>query len=183
MILVPFALFCAVPIGKKSELEIHHPNGHQHVAKNAEGGDAPEESEHQPNAAEEFGADGQEGQRRRDVHLLGEEAHGAAEAEAAEPAESLLRAVRKKDAAKDEPKDGQSEIVGGVDEFAKHGSVLLFLDGKMGFEGRRILQLFCEIARAKTTDGGVIETGVVFEGEFFKTGGGERGKLPRPSTI
>jgi hypothetical protein len=38
------------------------------------------------------------------VHLLGEEAHGAAEAEAAEPAESLLRAVRKKDAAKDESK-------------------------------------------------------------------------------
>jgi len=42
----------------------------------------------------------------------------------------------------------------------------------MGFEGRGILQLFCEIARAKTTDGEVIETGVVFEGEFFKTGGG-----------
>ena len=45
----------------------------QHIAKNAEGGDAPKESEHYPNAAEEFGADGQECKRRRDVHLLGEE--------------------------------------------------------------------------------------------------------------
>src|SRR6266481_4107196 len=81
------------------------------------------------------------------MHLLGEEAHGAAEAEAAEPAESLLRAVRKKDPTKKEPKDGQSEIVGGVDEFAKHVTLLLFLDGKMGFEGTRILQLFREIAR------------------------------------
>jgi hypothetical protein len=47
----------------------------------------------------------------------------------------------------------------------------------MGFEGRRILQLFCEIARAKTTDGAVIEIGVVLEGEFFEPGGGERGKF------
>src|SRR6266446_4323858 len=140
-------------MGKKSELEMHHPYGGQHVAKNAEGGDAPEEPEHQPNAAEEFGADGQKGQRRGDVHLLGEEAHSAAEAEAAEPAESLLRTVRKKDPTKNEPKDGQGEIVGGVDEFAKHASVLLFLAGKMGFEGRRILQLFREIARAKTRGG------------------------------
>src|SRR6266404_5027113 len=122
---------------------MHHPYGGQHVAKNAEGGDA----------AEEFGADGQKGQRRGDVHLLGEEAHSAAEAEAAEPAESLLRTVRKKDPTKNEPKDGQGEIVGGVDEFAKHASVLLFLAGKMGFEGRRILQLFREIARAKTRGG------------------------------
>jgi hypothetical protein len=52
--------------------------------------------------------------------------------------------VRKKDSAKDEPQDGQSEIVGRVDEFAKHESVLLLLDGKMGFEGTRILQLFKE---------------------------------------
>jgi len=32
------------------------------------------------------------------------------------------------------------------------------------------------------TDGGVIEIGVVFEGEFFETSGGERGKFPRTST-
>jgi len=35
---------------------------------------------------------------------------------------------------------------------------------------------------AKMTDGGVIEIGVVFEGEFFEIGGGERGKFPRTAT-
>jgi len=48
----------------------------------------------------------------------------------------------------------------------------------MGLAGRRILQLFLEIALPKKTDGGVLETGVVFEGEFLRTGGGERGKFP-----
>jgi len=78
------------------------------------------------------------------VHLLGEEAHGAAEAEPAELAESLLSTVSKKDPTKNEPKDGHTEIVSSVGEFAKHTSVLLFLAGKMGFEGRRYYNYFAK---------------------------------------
>jgi len=60
-------------------------------------------------------------------------------------------------------------------------TLLLFLDGKMGFEGTRILQLFREIAR-EMTDGGVIEIGVVSGGEFFKIGGGEGDKFQHTAT-
>src|SRR5712692_10028568 len=107
-------------------------DGHHHVASDAESGDAAEQAKKQADAAEEFGADGQEGERRGDVHDLGEETHGAGESIAAEPAEGLLRAVREEDHAKDEAKDGHDWITGGVDELAEHEHALLCVQWKNG---------------------------------------------------
>jgi hypothetical protein len=49
---------------------------------------------------------------------LSKETHGASEAVPAEPPESLLSAMSKKDDAKDQAKNSDSRIAGGVDESA-----------------------------------------------------------------
>jgi hypothetical protein len=46
------------------------------------------------------------------------------------------------------------------------------VDGKMGFEGTRILQLFCGIKDTKTTDDGVIRIELLFKQGSFETSGG-----------
>src|SRR5713226_3385108 len=90
MVFIAFTLLRAIPVGKQTEMPVDQRDGHHHIAGDAEGGDATEESEEQADAAKEFGADGQECKRGRDVRLLSEEAHGTGEAVAPEPAEGLL---------------------------------------------------------------------------------------------
>jgi hypothetical protein len=130
VVLNAFALLGAGPVYKKPEMAVDHRDGHHHVASDAESGDAAEESEEQADAAEEFGADGQESEWRGDVHDLREEAHGAGESVAAKPAESFLRTVREKDHAKDEAKHSKGFTLSGVNEFAEHEHASLFLEEK-----------------------------------------------------
>src|SRR5260370_33354263 len=108
-----------------------HGHGHEHVESDAEGGGGAEKADTQADGSQEFGADGQKGQRHGDVHPLSEETHGAGESIAAEPAESFLRAVGEKEQAEDQAKNGHNGIVGGVDELAKHEHASLSLEEKM----------------------------------------------------
>src|SRR5580704_6139988 len=100
---------------------MHHDDGDKHVADNAEGSDAAEEADDQAESAEEFGADGEKREWRRNSHLMREEAHGAAEAVSAEPAQHLLRAVSGKYQAKRQPKNRYGKVVARVDYSVKHG--------------------------------------------------------------
>src|SRR5258708_12355964 len=112
MVLDAFSLLIAGPVCEEAEVPMDHGYGRHHVASDAESGDATEKAENQADAAEEFGTYGQEGQRRRDVRLLGEESHGARESIAAKPAEGLLRPLPEKDHANDTPKAGASRAPG-----------------------------------------------------------------------
>src|SRR5712692_9906183 len=132
-----------------------HGHGHQHVASNAESGDAPEKAENQSDAAEKFCEDGQKGQGRGDVHPLSEETHGAGESIAAEPAESFLRAVGEKEQAEDQAKNGHNGIVGGVDKLAEHEHASLSLEEKMGFHETEMLHRFRRVEDSKAADGGI----------------------------
>ena len=60
------------------------------------------------------------GQRRRNAHLLREEAHGALEAVAAKPAQHLLRSMRKERHSEDQAHEGEGQVVWSRNEFAKH---------------------------------------------------------------
>jgi hypothetical protein len=124
VILKAFAFLIAEPVCKEAEAPMNHGHGDQHVASDPESSDATEKAKNQTDASQEFCADGQEGKRRRNVHHVREETHSACETVAAEPAEGLLRAMRKKDYAKDQTKNSQDGIVGGAHEFAKHGLFL-----------------------------------------------------------
>src|SRR5229473_8432915 len=97
-------------------MPVDHGDGHHHIAGYAEGGDPAEQSEEQADAPEKFGADGQKCERGGDVRLLSEEAHSTSEAVPAEPAESLLSAMGKKDYTEDQAKNGDGRIASGVDE-------------------------------------------------------------------
>src|SRR5271169_2706267 len=120
MILEAFALLITEPVYEKAKVAMHHDYGYQHIAADAEGGDAAEKTEKQADTAEKLGADGQESKSRRNVHALSEKAHSAGETIAAKPTESFLRTVSEKDDAKDEAQDGDSGIVGGIDELTQH---------------------------------------------------------------
>jgi hypothetical protein len=77
-------------------------NGDRHVAGNPESSDTPEQAKDQTDAAEKLSADGQKSKGCRNVHLLGEETHGAAESISAKPAKRLLCAVREENDPKHE---------------------------------------------------------------------------------
>ena len=100
-------------------------------------------------AAKKFGANGQKGERRWDVHALGEETHGGGKSKATKPAEGLLRAVREENYAKSEPKNGDDRIVGGVEELAEHGHTLLLFGWQMGLEKTEMLHRFRSVVDTK----------------------------------
>ena len=60
MIFVALALLCSRPIHKEAEVVMDHCDGHDHVRKDAESGDARQKSKHKPQATKEFCGDGQE---------------------------------------------------------------------------------------------------------------------------
>src|SRR5260370_4737321 len=146
-------------------------DGNKDVASNAESGDGAEQADNQSDGSQEFGADGQKGQRHGDVHTLGKETHGAGESIAAEPAESFLRAVGEKEQAEDQAKNGHNGIVGGVDELAEHEHASLSLERKMGFHETEMLHRFRRLEDSKAADRGICgasEVGKIFETKFLQ---------------
>ena len=67
----------------------------------------PRKADDQAEAAEEFRREGEQRQRRRDPHFGGECVERRTESVAAEPAQDLLRAVRKHHRAERDPEDRQ----------------------------------------------------------------------------
>jgi hypothetical protein len=154
VILNAFALLIASPVCEKAEVPMDHGYGHHHIASNAKSGNATEKAKNQADAAEEFGADGQKCEGGGDVRLLGEEGHGGGESVAAKPAERLLRAVREEDHAKNEAKNGEGHIVGGVDDLAEHENASLSVEEKMGLHETEMLHRFRRVKDSKAADGG-----------------------------
>jgi hypothetical protein len=173
VVFVAFTLLRAQPVGKETEMPVDHRDGHHHIAGDAERGDAAEESDEQPDAAKEFGADSQ---KREDVRLLSEKAHSACEAVATEPAKSLLSTMGKKNDTEDQAKNGDGEIVGSVHQPAEHEHASLSLVEKMEPQETEMLHRFRLIEDAKAANGGiagVFEIEKIFERDFFEARGGE----------
>ena len=68
MIFKAFAFLCAEPVHEKSIRRMNGCNGDDHVRGNAERGDAAQASDNEADGAGEFRRDGEERQRRGDVH-------------------------------------------------------------------------------------------------------------------
>jgi hypothetical protein len=107
-----FALLLARPVGEEAIVNVNGEYGDQHVHRDAERGHAAQQSNEQSQAAEKFGANRKEGQRRWDVHHLGEEVHGPGEAVAAEPSQHFLRAVGEEHYAQHQADHGVGVIIG-----------------------------------------------------------------------
>lgn len=112
MILEAFALLLPSPVHEEAVVHVHRRDRDHHIADDAERGNAAEQADDQAQPAEELGTDGQKCQRRRNAHLLREEAHGAVEAVASEPAQHLLRAVCEEHDAQHQAQNGECEVVG-----------------------------------------------------------------------
>ena len=74
-----------------------HRNRNQHVAKDAKGRNASEQSEDEAQPAEEFRRNGQNRERCRNMQHAGEKAHCAREAVSTEPPERLLGPMGEED--------------------------------------------------------------------------------------
>jgi len=122
VILEAFAFLLAGPVGKESELPVDHRYGDEHIAGNAECGDATEQSDQQAEATEEFGTNGQDRDWRWNAQLMREKSHSAGKAIATEPTQNLLSTMSEKDDTKRQPKDEDGEIVSGGHELANHGT-------------------------------------------------------------
>jgi hypothetical protein len=101
VILKSFAMFHSRPIHEESVMCVHERDGNCHVADQSESGNAGEEANQQTQAAKKFRANGEESERRGNVHPVGEETHGTVKTVPSEPAKHFLRAVRKEDDAED----------------------------------------------------------------------------------
>ncbi len=65
---------------------------------------------------------GEKSERRGNVHLRGEESHGSRKAVAAEPAQEFLRAVREKDDAQHQAREGERGVVDRGQQLLEHGT-------------------------------------------------------------
>jgi hypothetical protein len=116
----------SAPVGKESELTVNPEYGDDHVAEDAEGRDAAQETDDQSKAAEKFRHDGEKRQGCGNSRLVREEAHGSAKAVASKPSEDFLASVREKNDSEYEPENGEGEIAGVSScEFREHVFVLL----------------------------------------------------------
>src|ERR1035438_10077548 len=97
------ALLLASPVHEETVRVVNGCDGDQHVGDDAQRRDATEQTNQKSEATEEFGANCQEGQRRRNSHLLREESHGTVEAVASKPAQHLLRAMSKENHTQHQP--------------------------------------------------------------------------------
>jgi hypothetical protein len=101
VILKAFALLIAVPVYKKPKVAVDGEDRNQHIAGDTKSRHATKEADYQADAAEKFGANGEEGERCGDVHALRESTHRGGKSKATEPAENLLSAMRKKNDTED----------------------------------------------------------------------------------
>src|SRR5271157_3980393 len=120
MILKAFALLLAAPVHEEPIDVVHGRYRHQHVDDDSERRDAAEQAYDKSETAEELRTNREKRQRRRNAHLLGEEAHGALEAVAAKPAQHLLRSVHEECHPEDQAYYDEGQVVWSRDKFAKH---------------------------------------------------------------
>src|ERR1019366_3245612 len=118
------AFLLAGPVHEEAIYVVDGCDGDQHVDDDAQRCDTAEQTNQKSETTEEFGANCQERQRRRNSHLLGEEPHGAVEARTSKPAQHFLRAVHKERDAKHQAHDGKYKVIRSRKEFAKHGILL-----------------------------------------------------------
>src|SRR5262245_43420306 len=98
---------------------MHEEDRHQHFNRNGEGSQASQESYDETQAAEEFRQDRQQSKESWNSQSLSELVHGPVESGAAEPAENLLRAMRKEDHAQDQPNQCQGVVIRCLNELAE----------------------------------------------------------------
>src|SRR5271165_451952 len=122
MILKAFALLLAAPVHEEPIDVVHCRDRNQHVHNDSECRNAAEQAHDESETTEELRTNGEKGQRRRNPHLLGEEAHGALEAVAAKPAQHLLRSVRKERHPEHQAYEGEGQVVWSRNKLAKHWS-------------------------------------------------------------
>ena len=101
VILDTVTLPVAEPVDEKTKLPVNLEHGDNHRSGNAERGDAAQESDDQAEAAEELRGDRKIRERNGNSELIVESTDGRAQTMTAEPTEKFLRAVRKKNYAKD----------------------------------------------------------------------------------
>src|SRR5713101_1448186 len=121
----PLAFLIAGPVHEEAELLVDHGDGCHHIAEDAEGGNASEESKDEAQPAEELGGDGEKRERRGNAHLMGEKTHGGAETITAKPTQHFLRAVSKKDNSQRDSKNRCRPITLRPHQVAKHNRFLL----------------------------------------------------------
>src|SRR2546426_4919992 len=119
------AFLIATPVHEQAELLVDHGDGCHHIAEDAEGGDASEESKDEAQPAEELGGDGEKRERRGNAHLMGEKTHGGTETVTAKPTQHFLRAVSKKDNSQRDSKNRCRPITLCPHQVAKHNRFLL----------------------------------------------------------
>src|SRR5664280_741457 len=121
MVFKSLTLLLAAPVHEEAIDVVDGGDGDQHIDDDSERGNSAEQTNQKYKATEEFGANCQSRQRRRNPHLLGKEPHRAVEAITSKPAQHLLRAVHKEGYAEHQAHDGEREVVRSENEFAKHG--------------------------------------------------------------
>ena len=120
MIFDSFALLGARPIHEEAIGRMHYQNGDNHVNENTERRNAREETKYQSEAAKEFRHNREKRKRGRDMHPLGEKAHGICKSGPSKPSERFLRAMGEKDHSQYESQNRQMSFVPGSDYFVKH---------------------------------------------------------------
>src|ERR1700690_4190509 len=105
-----FAFLGPVPVHEEPVRQVHHKNRSNHFNANPERGDPRQQSDNQPEAAKELGANDKKCNRSRHSQVL-KEPHRAVKSVAAKPSEHFLCAVRKKHNSQNQPQHGESHIV------------------------------------------------------------------------
>ena len=140
VILDTFACFVAAPVHEEAVPGLHQ-SGDDHDGSNAEGRDASEKSDDEPERAEKLGRDGEKCEHDRDSHVLGEKLHRALEPTASEPAQELLGAVGKHDRTEGDAHDEWRDIVCGREDLVEHDEVYIVMLGLTAMSMSRLTLL------------------------------------------
>ena len=110
VILDTMTLLVARPVDEKPELPVNLEHGDKHRNRNAERGDAAQESDDQAEAAKELRGDGEVGEWRGDAEMIVKCADSDFQARTAEPTQKFLRAVGEEGDSQDHSCDRQHPI-------------------------------------------------------------------------
>lgn len=116
MVFNTFTFLLAGPVHEKAIRRMRRGAGDDHDRRDAERGHTTKDAEDQRERAGKFGENREKSEQRRDLHRPGEKVHGAGEAVAAEPAEQLLRAMRKHDKSESKARQKWRSAVVGFSE-------------------------------------------------------------------
>src|SRR6476660_3835993 len=124
MILIAFALLQPTPIHEEPVRHVHHRNGSQHDNGEAGSRKPGEKPSEKPQAAERLAHDDEKGDDPWKSHFLREGAHGSGKAEAPEPPQQFLSAMREHNKPESDPQDEPCQSVVGLKQ-RLHGYLLV----------------------------------------------------------